>query len=297
MRTPQLPLTALRAFEATARHVSFTKAAEELNVTAGAVARQVHGLEDRLGVQLVRRNGPQLSITEVGLAALPSLGRGFQELSNATTQITQAHKNPSLTLCADTSFAALWLTPNLSAFRQIYPECEVRIVSQQSMAGKFPDYIDAVVSYAPLEHADFHECAKYAEEIRPYVSTGYLDQHPKQQLELLMEHPLICVEHTPTDVSYPDWAEWFSQNGIKGQPIGPQVKVELVILGLHACLSGQGYALISNLLADDSVKRGEIRPVFAQELSIRLTRYVFARSQCDNPYVERFLLWLQSKLT
>lgn len=173
----------------------------------------------------------------------------------------------------------------------------MRIVSQQASAEKLPDYVDVAISFSSLVNSEFVEQARVVEEIRPYVSKGYLERHPNQSPDLLLESPLIHVDHAPSETSYPDWPEWFVKNGIEEQPTGPQVHVELVIMGLHACLSGQGYALISNLLANSSVQREEIIAPFERELLVSLTRTIFNRRDNTNPFITAFLDWMNTKLT
>src|SRR5690554_1310052 len=125
MHLSQLPLNALRAFDATARHESFTLAAEELCVTAGAVAKQVRVLESLLGEKLVARKGPRISLTKAGAAALPRLQRGFDELLHAVADIHRAAAGPSINVAADTTFAAMWLAPRLKAFQDQGAPCRV----------------------------------------------------------------------------------------------------------------------------------------------------------------------------
>ena len=121
------PLNALRAFEAAARHLSFTRAAEELHVTQAAISHQVKALEEHLGRKLFRRLNRALLLTDDGQAYLPSVSRAFTLLNDATDNLLTKQAPGPLTVSALPSFAARWLVPRLGRFRQIRPDIDLRI--------------------------------------------------------------------------------------------------------------------------------------------------------------------------
>ena len=130
MATPRLPpLNALRAFEAAGRHLSFTKAARELNVTQAAVSHQIKGLEAYLGLALFIRQNRGLALTPAGQSYLPAITRAFERLVAATAQLDSDVSTGILTVSVLPSFGARWLVPRLARFRQIHPDIDVRLIA------------------------------------------------------------------------------------------------------------------------------------------------------------------------
>ena len=128
------PLNALRAFEAAARHLSFTRAAEELRVTQAAVSHQVKALEQRLGVALFRRLTRGLRLTDEGQALLPDLRDGFDRLAQAVERVGRRGSQGRLTVSLLTTFALSWLVPRLPRFNERHPEIEVSLIASQRLA-------------------------------------------------------------------------------------------------------------------------------------------------------------------
>ena len=142
-------LNALRAFEAVARHLSMTKAAEELNVTPAAVSRQIKTLEDYLGVTLFRRANKALFLTDAGQACLPSLTRGFDLLAAAIRDLGVFDARRPLTVSVTPSFGAQWLVPRLDRFRALHPTFDVRIDASTRLVDFRHDDVDLAVRYGP----------------------------------------------------------------------------------------------------------------------------------------------------
>ena len=124
-RPPAIPLTALRAFEAAARHESFPRAAEELGVTPGAIAQQIKKLEGWLGVQLFGRHAQGVSLTPEAARALPALTQGFDTLGQAVQGLRQGAATTTVRIAALPAVAQLWLSPRLSALRAQVPGCDL----------------------------------------------------------------------------------------------------------------------------------------------------------------------------
>src|SRR5262245_27695293 len=139
------PLTALRAFEAAGRHLSITKAAQELHVTPAAVSHQVKALEDYLAVQLFRRVGNALLLTDAGQACLPGLRAGFAELSRALAALRECDLRGPLVLSVAPVFAAKWLIPRLGRFHALHPDVDVRISATLELVDFEREGVDAAV--------------------------------------------------------------------------------------------------------------------------------------------------------
>ena len=134
MTRPLPPLNALRAFEAAGRHLSFTKAAEELNVTPAAISHQVKSLEEILELPLFRRLTRSLSLTDAGQAALPLIRQGFDKLTQGVEQMRTHSESEVLTISVSPSFGAMWLIPRLEHFRSLHPSIEIRIDGTDRLA-------------------------------------------------------------------------------------------------------------------------------------------------------------------
>src|SRR5215469_12184011 len=141
------PLNALRCFEVAARHLSFTKAALELNVTHSAVSHQIKTLEEWLGMQLFRRVNRGLMLTEAGQAYLKPVREAFERLGEATRRLRSKGRSGPLTLTVMPSFAAKWLMPRLRRFRERHPEIDVRISAQSHLVDFAREDVDICIRY------------------------------------------------------------------------------------------------------------------------------------------------------
>ena len=142
------PLNALRSFEAAARHLSFTLAAEELHVTQAAVSHQVKALEERLGLKLFRRLPRGLMLTEQGQALLPELRGAFDRMEQALSRVSALGKEGPLTVSLLTTFALTWLVPRLHRFQALHPGIDVRMLTTQRMADFAREDVDLAIRYA-----------------------------------------------------------------------------------------------------------------------------------------------------
>jgi LysR family glycine cleavage system transcriptional activator len=141
------PLNGLRAFEAAARHLSFTKAADELNVTQAAISHQIRGLEERLGVQLFIRRNRALLLSESGQAYLPALREAFDTIANATEKLQRRDEGGPLLVSTTASFATKWLVPRLATFQQLHPGIEVQISTGVGLVDFQRDTVDVAIRW------------------------------------------------------------------------------------------------------------------------------------------------------
>src|ERR1700735_5477686 len=141
------PLNALRAFEAAARHLNFSRAADELSVTPGAVSQQIQNLEDYVGVSLFKRTPKVLLLTDAAQTALPALREAFDRLAEAASLLTAAVDGRRLTLTAPPSFAAKWLVPRLKSFEEAYPQVDVWLSADMEIVDFTAGEIDLAIRY------------------------------------------------------------------------------------------------------------------------------------------------------
>ena len=200
------PLNGLRAFEAAARYLSFTKAAEELHVTAAAVSQHVKTLEDYFGVQLFRRLTRALMLTDAGQSVLPVLQEGFDKLAEADRLLRNRHDERVLTVSVPPSFGAKWLVPRLERFRQAYPEYDVRIDATDVKVDFKQDNTDIALRFGRGHYKGLVAENLLSEFVilvcSPVLQRG---EHPLRKPEDLRHHTLLHIEWRLEDEAAPNW--------------------------------------------------------------------------------------------
>ncbi len=280
-----LPLNALRAFEASARHLSFTRAGLELNVTQAAVSAQVKNLEARLGVALFRRLPRGLALTDEGQALLPMLSDSFGRLGAILEQFRDgAHREP-LTVAAVATFAVGWLLPRLDAFRRDHPFIDLRLMTHNNKVDLAGEGLDFAIRFG---QGAWHGT----------------------QAQLLFEAPLapMCTPAiarrlaTPRDLtgetllrSYrnDEWRLWFEAAGVHdvAQPLrGPVLDSSLALAA--AAAQGAGVALLPLSMFPHDVESGRLVQPFAVQVSVGGYWLTRLQSKAVSPVMERFQDWV-----
>src|ERR1700704_3021729 len=180
MHTPMPPLNALRAFEAAARHLSLTRAAQELHVTAGALSHQIRGLEDLLGLKLFERHVRSIALTSAGRQLFPGLQTGFGHIRDAVAGLTEANNERILVISTPPGLTAKWLAPRLYRFSAAHPETDVRVSSSLAIANLTADGIDVAVRNLAVDAAADAELVieKLVEvSLVPVCSAKLFEQH------------------------------------------------------------------------------------------------------------------------
>jgi len=250
-------LSAIRAFEASARHLSFTRAGLELSVTQGAISHQVKALEDRLGVALFRRTPRGLVLTDEGLALLIPVADTFERLSRALSQFEGGRLKEVLTVSAVGTFAVGWLMPLLPAFATANPNVDLRLLTNNNkvdIAGESLDYairfgdgawhgVDSIeIMKAPLSVV----CA-------PATANGLTN--PGQ----LSEHQLLR-SYRPQD-----WLAWFAKAGLRNMVAkGPLFDSSWIMV--QAALQGDGVALVPAKMFEKDLTEGRLVKPFDLEV-------------------------------
>lgn len=276
------PLNAIRAFEAAARHVSLTRAAEELGVTHGAVSRQVAQLEAWLGAPLFHRRPAQLSLTEAGRAFLPEATAALDRLALAAQGVREAAPPGALQVNAPPTFTMRWLIPRLSTFHRRHPGLEVRITTGLAPVRFGPGGYDIAIrgAQAPLEGC---------------VSLPFMTE-----LILPVCHPDLCEGGPPdlarqTLIAYATepvpWAEWLGAAGMAGLRPAATLGFEQMYFALQAAQEGLGLALVPVFLVLDDIAAGRLAAPFGMR-GARRRRY-FANAARRAPAVDAFIAWLE----
>ncbi len=287
------PLNALKAFEAAARHLSFTKAAEELKVTPAAVSHQVKALEALYGVTLFQRLTRALRLTDAGQAALPLVGQGLDKLAHGAEQMRAYAGREVLTISVSPSFGAMWLVPRLEGFRKRHPQIEIRLDGTDRLATVGTDGVDVAVRYGPGGYKGVRADFLFTQKNMPVCSPALLEgAHPLRLPEDLAHHTLLHIDWKEAEAS---WRMWLLAAGLASvDPTkGPHYTMES--MAVQAALEGQGVALVGDVLVADELAAGRLVRPFDAQLNTPLSfsyYLISALNDADAPKVAAFRSWL-----
>jgi len=290
------PLNALRAFEAAARHLSFTKAADELNVTPAAVSHQVKVLEDLLGVALFHRLTRALRLTDAGQSSLPPLAEGFDKLVEGADRMRAYCESGLLTVSVSPSFGSMWLVPKLDRFRSRHPDIEIRIDGTDRLVDISRGDADVAVRYGPGGYKGVQVEYLFNQLNTPVCSPALLSgEHPLRRPDDLRHHTLLHVDWKDAEAS---WRMWVLAAGLHDidPNRGPHFTQEG--MAVQAALDGQGIALIGDMLVADHLAAGRLVCPFHPDLRtpLKFSYYLLsARDSATQPKVAAFREWLVEK--
>lgn len=298
MATPRrlLPLNALRAFEAAARHLSFTRAAEELSVTPGAISQHVRQLEDHAGAPLFRRDGRGLELTETGRAALPLLREGFERLIDASALLREPPRRKQLSVSVAPSFAAKWLMPRMDSFHAAHPDVEVWISADMEIADLTEGPVDVAIRYGRGQYPNVLAERLLSEVVLPVCSPKLVDgRNPIRRPEDLERHTLLHDQSPEKDPSCPDWAMWLKARGVDSidPRKGPRFNQSAMVI--EAAAMGRGVGLAKRSLAQADIEAGRLVAPFADgSTAIDFAYYVvLPRNRPLSTGAELFVGWLK----
>lgn len=285
------PLNALKAFEAAARHESFTAAAAELNVTHAAVSRHIRELEGWLGTKLFLRTGRGVELTERGKSYVADLTRGFDILAAATENVSgrRRRRRQKLSVSVEPSFAALWLVPRLGRFTVANPEIELILDSTHRLVDFSRDEADVGVRYGRGVWSNVAADRLAATNLTPVCSPALLRD---RSIRIPVDIPpdLLLQEETRRY-----WNEWLSAAGVAERisPEGPTLGLHLTVPAAEA---GQGFALADEVIAGDALVGGRLVRPFA--VAIRDYGYYFVRGagRKETKPMTAFHVWLNTEI-
>ena len=283
------PLNAVRAFEAAARHLSFTKAAEELNVTQAAVSHQVKALEERLQVPLFRRLNRGLVLTGAGASYLRELEDILDRLEQATERLRTSEATGVLTVSTSTSFAAKWLVPRLQRFRERRPDIDVRIDANDALTDFRRDDVDLAIRYGRGVYPGLASALLLQDIVFPVCSPKLLEgvqplQEPSDLKHFTLLHDQGVVE---------DWRTWLRTAGVKDvDPTRGPVFSHSAML-IEAAIAGQGVALARRSMVARDLREGRLVQPFSLSLKSEFFYWVVCpEATADKPKIAEFRAWL-----
>lgn len=302
MKTP-VYLNALRAFEASARHQSFSAAAIELNVTPAAVGQLVKSLEDYLGITLFQRSTggkARLVVTEAALMALPDIRAGFDRLLLGLEKLQAQTSAGVLTVAVSPAFASKWLLPRIDIFQQAYPEIDIRLDTNLEPVD-FAQYgIDIAVRYGQGNWSGLVAEKLMDEEVFPVCSPGFYQKyrHLLKYVENLLNLPLIHDLTLDVHTGFTTWDTWLKYNQVSNGLAQRGLKINNSAAVLQAAIDGHGVALARSVMVADDLKTGQLIRLYPDmKYSSALAYYVVYRQKCQNkPKFVAFKTWLMDEV-
>jgi DNA-binding transcriptional LysR family regulator len=290
-------LDLLVGFEAAARHLSFTKAGEELYLTQSAVSRQIKELENQLGLPLFQRRHRALSLTDAGQQFYAVAAQVITTMRSATERLrAQAGKRRPLTVTTTNSFASLWLIPRLAGFTREHPEVDVRITAETRVQDLERDGLDVALRHGPASLAGPNAVRLFGERVFPVCSPKLLKKLPLKKPDDLKNHVLLQY-HDP-DVRHPwlHWKTWLEVAGVAGLRPAGTLSFSGYEQIIPAAVAGHGVALGRSPLVKDLIdSRQLVAPFKSMADPARAYFVIVSRDAAQRPEVSAFVEWLKSE--
>jgi LysR family transcriptional regulator, glycine cleavage system transcriptional activator len=280
---------ALLCFEASARHTSFTRAAQELHLTQGAVSRQVIGLEERLGVALFVRERASLALTPAGTAYLADVRPALVALERATAHVMALKgRGGSLNLSVGSSFANHWLIPRLPDFVRAHPEITLNIATRIGPADFASSRLDASIEFGSGERSGLTALHVMPLALRPYASPTWWQRHGPPLDGRTSAHELI--QHTTVPEA---WPRWFEAGGLTLDSSPQAPRYDLMSMALNAAAAGLGAVLLPAYMVGDALAAGKVICLSERAwLSERAYHLIFPSALADHEPLRVFRQWL-----
>ncbi|WP_050467097.1 transcriptional regulator GcvA [Herbaspirillum chlorophenolicum] len=282
-----LPLNAIRAFLAAARHQSFTLAAQELNVTHGAVSRQIKNLEDYLGMPLFERRIRQVALTERGRQFFEEASPALEMLAAAARRVMKDAPTRSVSINVRPSFAVRWLIPHLSEFVERYPGIEPQVVTSVATVGRAPSPFDIAIRRGETNWPETLKMQRFLEdELLLVASPALLKNTPLPDMRAIAGHTLLLSRSRNRD-----WDDWKKYAGLKRSRAQAMLHFDHLHFVLQAAVDGLGLALSPVSLADNDLRSGRlVCPL--PEMRMPLAPYYLGISQQAGAEAQLFAKWL-----
>ncbi|ARI11242.1 MULTISPECIES: transcriptional regulator GcvA [Klebsiella] len=297
MKVP-VHLNALRAFEASARHQSFSLAAEELNVTPAAVGQLVRSLEEVVGFPLFHRSNNRraaLLLTELAQRALPDIRAGFQSLNLGMTLLREGATNGILNVTISPAFAAKWLLPRIEDFQQRWPDIDVRLETSLKLLDFTAQGMDVGIRYGLGHWEGLQAELLMSEEVFPVCAPSLMAVNPAINCltgvtEQTLIHDLSMEQHK----DFITWDRWLRRFNVQAIARKPGLRINSSAAVLQAAVEGHGIALARSIMVDEDLKSGRLVRLCPEvSLASPLAYYLVHRPGCDSlPKIAYFREWM-----
>lgn len=299
MRLPSIKN--IEAFEAAARHLNFTRAGEDLNVTSAAISQRVINLEKTLGVKLFHRHGPKLKLTEEGQACRPILQRSLGQMRNTVGLLQDLTISRILTLRASPSFAQNWLVPRLTSFRELHLDVDLRVASTTNSIRVEDGELVMAIYYGIDQKAGLASNLAvdtlFEEHVFPVCSPDYASRNggittlnDLQNLFLLHDDTMSALR------VFPNWRQWCDYFDLNSVDTNKGFRFVTSALAQEAALAGQGIVLGRGALVADHIRSGRLIAPFTEVFPLGFEyQFVYPRTLLDRDDFAVFRDWLLQK--
>lgn len=288
------PLTAVRYFEAAARHLSFTKAAQELHVTHSAISHQIKALEEWLGTPLFRRLNRSIMLTEAGQAYMRPVREALEKLGEASRSLRAREQTGTLTVSVMPSFAAKILVPHLGSFRRAHPDIDVRISASERLVDFAREDVDVAIRYGRGNWPGLRIDRLLREVMVAVCSPDLLSGRNGLKTPAdLLQHTLMHDSDWPESM----WPRWLAAAGVQTQQRSSALTFNNSSLLIQAAIDGLGIALTQEALVRDDIAEGRLAKPFEVEMPSDYAYYLVSpEASSDRPKVVAFRDWLKQEI-
>jgi LysR family glycine cleavage system transcriptional activator len=291
------PLSALRAFESAARLQSFSKAADELNVTPAAISHQIAALEADLGVSLFNRRNRAVELTASARVLLPGLSEAFAGIQASVRRLRSHNDTGTVNVTASPTFAGKWLVQRLHRFQERYPDVDVRISATDTIVDLSRGDFDIAIRYGTGRYPGLIVELLLKNEVFPACSPHLLrDGPPLDTPADLLNHALIHDQQVDRDPLAPTWSMWLKAAGVSDAAATHGLSFNNNVLALEAALAGHGVTLAYSTTAAADIAAGRLVRLFSLSLPDTFAYYVVtAPGALERPKVKAFRDWLRGE--
>jgi len=289
-------LDLLVGFESAARHLSFTKAGEELYLTQSAVSRQIKELEDQLGVPLFQRRHRALALTEAGHQFYAAAAQALSTMRTATDRLRAHAGKKALSVTTTHSFAALWLIPRLAGFTRDHPGVDVRITAETRVQNLERDGLDLALRHGPASLAGANAIRLFGEKVFPVCSPRLLKKKPLEKPMDLKNHVLLQYDDPDGRHPWLHWKTWLEVERIADLRPAGTLSFSGYEQIIPAAIAGHGVALGRSPLVKDLMRSGELVAPFKSSADpARAYFAILSRNAAGRPEVTAFVEWLKEE--
>lgn len=292
------PLNALKAFEAAARRLNITRAAEELSVTPGAVSQQIRILEEHAGAPLFHREGRQIALTELGAELYPLLRDGFDYLKRAGDLLYRPDRRHALAVSVPPSFAAKWLAPRIARFTAAHPEIEVWMSADMRLADVGGGRVDVAVRYGRGDYPGVRSERLLGADVTPVCAPALITgENALRRPADLARHVLIHLRPGELEEPRPDWAAWLKARDLTAIDAHAGPRFDQTALAIEAAAHGQGVALAPYAFVAEDLASGRLVTPFADgALTTELAYHVLTKRTGASAPARAFATWLKQEV-
>jgi LysR family glycine cleavage system transcriptional activator len=269
------PLKSLQAFEVAGRHLSFTEAARELNVTPGAISQQIRLLEEFLEIKLFKRMNRAIVLTDSGQLFLPIISAGFKQFSEAVSQLQRTRSDGPLTITSAPSFVSKWLIPRLARFKALHPHIDVRIDTSDRLVDFMHEDIDVGIRFGNGVYPELDTVFLFSFDLIPVCSPALMSQgNGLRKVSDLKNFTLLHSNYDELDAGWPDWAMWLKVVDADDVDSDHGIYFSQSDLLFQAAMDGQGVALVASVMADPEIAAGNLVQPFSARLPVKMNYHL-----------------------